>query len=110
MLEFLDYMRKGEFRISVCSSCSKKVWPPSKYCSVCLSKTALIKIEGVGELIEFTQSYMRYSEGIFGIIDISGIRVVGSIDARSLWPGMKVKMIKCGVSTDGTVFYQFQPS
>lgn len=53
---------------------------------------------------------MKHSEGEFGIVDICGIRVVGSISGEPLWHGMKVKMTKCGVSTNGTVFYQFQPT
>ena len=52
---------------------------------------------------------MKHSEGEFGIVDICGIRVVGSISGEPLWHGMKVIMTKCGVSTNGTVFYQFQP-
>ena len=52
---------------------------------------------------------MNHSEGVFGIVDICGIRVVGSIAGDPLRHGMKVKMTKCGITTNGSVFYQFQP-
>ena len=103
-------MQRGEFRICICRSCGKKIWPPSENCSICLSKTILKKNYEEGKLIEFTQSYMKYSEGVFGIVDVCGIRVVGSISGQPLWHGMKVKMTKCGVSANGTVFYQFRPA
>ena len=103
-------MRRGEFRISICEACDKKIWPPSENCSFCFSKTILKENHEEGKLIEFTRSYMKYSEGVFGVVDICGIRVVGSLSGDPLWHGMKVKMTKCGISTNGTVFYQFQPT
>jgi uncharacterized OB-fold protein len=102
-------MRKGEFRISICKACDQKIWPPSENCPICFSETILKKNHKAGKLIEFTRSYMKHSEGVFGIVDICGIRVVGSIAGDPLWHGMKVKMTKCGITTNGSVFYQFQP-
>jgi hypothetical protein len=89
MQEFLDYIRKGEFRIHVCASCKKKIWPPSRYCPECLS-------------------YLKNIEGMFGIVDLSGIRLVGSIFGRPLRHGMEVTMIKCGINSDGSIFYHFK--
>ena len=60
MQEFLDYIRKGEFRLYVCASCKKKIWPPSRYCPECLSNAHLKKIEGKGVLLEFTFSFKKY--------------------------------------------------
>jgi hypothetical protein len=44
----------------------------------------------------------------FGIVDIGGINIIGSLDSTvSPIVGMKVKMINCGISPDGTPFYEF---
>jgi uncharacterized OB-fold protein len=108
MQEFLDYIRKGEFRIYVCASCKKKIWPPSQYCPGCLSKADLKKIERKGILLEFTFSYLKNIEGMFGIVDMSGIRLVGSVFGRPLRHGMEVTMINCGINSDGSIFYHFK--
>jgi hypothetical protein len=44
----------------------------------------------------------------FGIVNIGGINIIGSLDsAISPSVGMKVKMINCGISPNGTPFYEF---
>lgn len=44
----------------------------------------------------------------FGIVNIGGINIIGSLDSTiSLSVGMKVKMINCGISPNGTPFYEF---
>jgi uncharacterized OB-fold protein len=44
----------------------------------------------------------------FGIVNIGGINIIGSLDStNSPSVGMKVKMINCGISPDGTPFYEF---
>ena len=68
----------------------------------------LKKIEGKGVLLEFTFSYLKNIEGMFGIVDVSGIRLVGSIFGRPLRHGMEVTMIKCGINSDGSIFYHFK--
>jgi uncharacterized OB-fold protein len=109
MQKFLDCIRKGEFKVYVCSSCKKKIWPPFQYCPECLSKANLEDIEKIGILLEFTISYVKNMEGIFGIVDISGIRLLGSIFGHPLRCGMKVKMIRCGISSDDiSLFYHFE--
>ena len=108
MKEFFDYVRKGELRISICGSCYKKVWPPSQYCTSCLSKTKLKKLKGRGILLEFTTSYIENLQEVLGIVDMSGIRVLGSISGQSLYHGIEVKLTKCGISPNGTVFYHFK--
>ena len=108
MQEFLDYIKKGDFRIYVCASCKKKIWPPFKYCPKCLSKAHLLKIDRNGVLLEFTFSHLENIGGVFGIVEIRGIRLVGSIFGGPLRQGMKVKMIKCGINPDGSPFYHFE--
>lgn len=105
--EFLESLKKGEFKIPVCTLCKSKAWPPSRHCPHCLHETALQKVETTGTLLEFTSSHIKGREGIFGIIEMSGIKIVGSFDSLQLKEGMKVKMSGCGVRPDGTAFYHF---
>jgi uncharacterized OB-fold protein len=105
--EFLESLKKGEFRIPVCTLCKSKAWPPSSHCPHCLHETSLQKVETTGALLEFTSSHIKGKEGIFGIIEMSGIKIVGSFDSLQLKEGMKVKMSDCGIMPDGTAFYHF---
>jgi len=91
MQEFLDYIKKGDFRIYVCALCKKKIWPPFKYCPKCLSKAHLLKIDGNGVLLEFTFSHLKNIGGVFGIVEIGGIRMVGSILGGPWRGGMKFR-------------------
>ena len=63
--------------------------------------------ETIGILLEFAQSYVKGKEGVFGLVEISGIKIMGSLDPIQLKEGIKVKMSKCGLRTDGTAFYHF---
>src|SRR5688572_30554911 len=74
MQGFIEHLKKGEFRMPVCNSCGSKAWPPSSRCPHCLSKTSLKKIETTGTLIEFTSSHVKGKEGVFGLVDMSGIK------------------------------------
>ena len=107
--EFFDYLRKGEFWIPTCISCKKKVWPPYRHCSVCLSKTKLRKIKGKGTLVEWTTSHLKNIQNKFGIVDMSGIKVLGSISGEPITRGMRVRMTKCGISDNGIPYYHFEP-
>jgi hypothetical protein len=51
---------------------------------------------------------MGDAEGAFGIVDLCGIRLIGSISGRPLRVGMKVKMAECGIRPDGKVYYRFK--
>jgi uncharacterized OB-fold protein len=108
--EFIEHLSKGEFRIPICKSCASKVWPPSPHCPYCLSKTSLEKIEKTGILLEFTSSFLEGKEGVFGLVDMSGIKLIGSFGTKRLKEGMKVRMKGCGVKPDGTTFYSFTPA
>jgi hypothetical protein len=70
----------------------------------------LKKIETSGILLEFTSSHIKGKEGTFGLVEMSGIKLVGSFGASHLKEGMKVKMSECGVRPDGTTFYSFTPA
>jgi len=77
-----------------------------------LSKTKFRKIKNGGILREYVYSYRNpdYQKITFGIIDLSGILLIGSICATTVYRGMKVKMTSCGISPDGKIFYHFAPS
>ena len=86
-----------------------KVWPPSHYCPQCLSKTSLQVVETSGTLVHFTKSYLKGKEGFYGIVEMSGIKLVGSFDTLEMKEGSKVKMVGCGVMPDGIPYYFFEP-
>ena len=107
---FIEHLKKGEFRMPMCQSCGSMAWPPSHRCPHCLHKTSLKKIETTGTLIEFTSSHVKGMEGVFGLVEMSGIKLVGSFDDLRLKEGMKVRMTGCGTKPDGTTFYSFAPA
>jgi uncharacterized OB-fold protein len=107
--DFIEELRKGKFLVPICNSCKTKVWPPSHYCPRCLSKASLQIIATSGTLLEFTNSYVKGMEGTFGLIEMSGIKLIGSFDTSDLREGLKVRMVSCGVKEDGTTFYFFKP-
>ncbi len=109
MKDFIDNLANGEFKIAFCNTCSKKVWPPSYFCSNCFTKTELKKFETVGTVLEFTTSHVNNSRGTFGIVDLAGIRIVGAICGELLYEGIEVRMTSCGINSDGSVYYDFEP-
>jgi len=96
--------------VAVCTSCRKKAWPPYSRCPLCLSRTRFAKVATAGTLIEFAASHVKGREGTFGIVEMDGFRLVGSIGGANLKEGMNVKMSKCGIAPDGTPYYHFQPA
>jgi uncharacterized protein len=108
--EFLDNLIKGEFSISFCNSCNKKIWPPSYFCSNCFARTELKKFEAMGTVLEFTTSHVKNNAGTFGVIDLDGIRIIGTILGELLYEGMCVRMIRCGITQDGSAYYHFIPT
>lgn len=59
--------------------------------------------------MEYTTAYTICGPVIFGVIEISGIKLVGSLHPSTTpQVGMSVKMVNCGLSTDGTPFYEFE--
>jgi uncharacterized protein len=108
--EFIEHLKKGQFRLPVCTSCKVKVWPPSRYCPRCLSKTSIQVTDMCGTLIHFTTSYLKGREGCYGIVEMSGIKLIGSFESLEMKEGTKVKMVRCGVMPDGTPYYFFEPA
>jgi uncharacterized OB-fold protein len=109
-LNFIDYLKKGEFLVPMCTKCGKRAWPPSPSCPKCFGKVVLKKVDKTGILVEFATSHVRGHEGVFGIIEMDGFRLVGSFDGdKKLCNGMKVRLDKCGVNAEGAPFYHFVP-
>ncbi len=110
MEEFYASIRRGEFKIPICISCKKNVWPPSQYCPSCLSRAQLESIVNNGTLLEFTKSHIGNTPIIFGVVEICGVRLVGRLSPASqeYRIGMKVRMARCGIDTDGNIFYDFE--
>jgi uncharacterized OB-fold protein len=105
--EFLDLLRKGKFRIPVCLKCDSKVWPPANICSNCYSgKIRMSKLESKGQLIEHSSSHIGSTEKL-GLIEISGIRIIGVLSEENLKPGSIVKLTKCGLDKNDTPYYEF---
>jgi uncharacterized OB-fold protein len=106
--EFARYLKRGVFKVPVCTKCGKKSWPPSPTCPVCYSKTTLKQVDRRGVLVEFAASHVRGNEGLFGIVEMDGFRLVGSFESADLSEGMRVRMVDCGVR-DSTPYYLFAP-
>jgi hypothetical protein len=70
----------------------------------------LRKTKGKGILIEWTTSHLENVPNKFGIVDMSGIKVLGSISGEPIIRGMHVKMTKCGISDNGIPYYHFEPT
>ncbi len=60
--------------------------------------------------MHFTQSYLKGTEGCYGLVDMSGIKLIGAFETLELREGVKVKMVKCGVTRDGSPYYLFEPT
>ena len=108
MKEFIRYLRKGDFRITTCISCRRKTWPPSKRCQYCLSKTKLKRINLRGKVLEFSTSELKNCPSKFGIIQMNGVTLLGSISDKNPYYGMPVRMTDCGVTSAGLTYYNFE--
>jgi hypothetical protein len=60
-----------------------------------------------GTLIHFTMSYLKGREGCYGMVEMSGIKLIGSFESLEMKEG---KMVRCGVMSDGTPYYFFEPA
>lgn len=59
-------------------------------------------------LVEFATSHVRGHEGMFGIVQMDGFRLVGSFESAELAQGISVRMIECGMKDDAP-YYLFAP-
>lgn len=107
--KFLNYLKDSKFVVPYCDRCNAPAWPPVDCCFTCMSKVKLKSTKSLkGHLIEYTTSYHLSKPLVFGIIEIDGIKLVGSVHS-SVAPhvGMILKMRNCGISDNGTPYYEF---
>ncbi|HEY6950446.1 MAG TPA: hypothetical protein VI146_07535 [Nitrososphaeraceae archaeon] len=64
------------------------------------------KIDTNGQIIENTRSFIGRSNNL-GLVEMSGIRVIGILDDRAMKSRASVKLSKCGVNTDNLPFFEF---
>jgi len=105
--EFIDFLRRGKFRIPICISCNSKIWPPSNICNNCYSKKIrMSKLEMRGQLIELSSSFIGNSKQL-GLVEVSGIRIIGILIEGNMNPGSAVKLTKCGLDKDNLPYFEF---
>jgi uncharacterized protein len=108
MDDFFSYLKKGKFRIPACIQCRRTVWPPSKFCSLCLGEVRSSRARQKGVVIDYTCSHIGRSKGTVGLVELRGVRLLGSIVGKPVKRGAKVMMTSCGITPEGSVFYNFK--
>lgn len=91
----------------MCVRCHKTIWPNSSFCCYCFSRTAFKKIDSHGIIKEVATRLVGTRKEVYGVVEISGIRVIGTLFANAS-PGGKVRIGKCGITTEGCFFCCFE--
>ncbi len=96
-------LRLGTFCMVWCNTCKDMVWPPSRYCSVCMSNTVTVPCRDKGTLVEFSiREHIK-----FGICRFGKMSIMGEITSKSCFVGMSVVVSRCGINEAGP-FYEFK--
>jgi len=64
------------------------------------------KLDRKGRLIENSKSFIGENKNL-GLVEMSGIRIIGVLSEEGLNPGCTVKLMKCGVDKDNLPYYEF---
>lgn len=110
MKDFFYYLQRGQLRIPTCFNCHQKVWPPNQFCSQCFSRRIdMVKADSKGRIIEFSKSRNKNnpSELTYGLIEISGVRLIGSIVGKGIEANSSVLLQRCGLTESKNAFYEF---
>ena len=110
MKDFFYYLKRGQLRIPTCCNCHQKVWPPNQFCSQCFSRRIdMVKADSKGRIIEFSKSHNKNnpSELTYGLIEISGVRLIGSIVGKGIEANSSVLLRRCGLTESKNAFYEF---
>lgn len=99
-MSFEVELSKGNFFIPECAMCEKFVWPPSEFCSHCMSKTSLKKGVFQGKIIEFSKQNEEY----FCIVEIENSFKIMAKMSREPHIDQAVKITKCGTNEGGYFF------
>ena len=73
-----------------------------------MSKTTLKKIQRTGSLVEYSTAFNSEHPREFGIINLGGIFLLGSLQGKSFFPGCRVIMYDCGLDSQNRPFYKFR--
>ncbi len=101
---FVEFLKTGELRGTVCKECGARFFPPRADCSKCLGdEMDWFLVDGEGTLLSYTKATFApagfekdvpYSLGVAEFTD--GIKVFGRLDKamaeESVKAGMKVKV------------------
>ncbi len=106
-------MNSGILITSKCYDCKHVIWPPSRICPKCLADNIeWVNIDGIGKLIEFSESFLMEQPSIFGMVQLNdNITLMARIkcdDVTQLKKDISVKMIRCGIINKDP-YYEFQP-
>lgn len=59
-----------------------------------------------GQLIEHSSSFMENSKKL-GLVEMSGIRIIGILSEGNMNAGSVVKLTKCGLDKDNSPYFEF---
>ena len=66
------------------------------------------KLDMRGQLIEHSSSYIGDSKKL-GLVEMSGIRIIGILNEGDMNTGSAVKLTKCGLDKDNSPYFEFSP-
>jgi len=64
------------------------------------------KLDMRGQLIEHSSSFIGDSKKL-GLVEMSGIRIIGVLSEGDMSPGSSVKLTKCGLDKDNSPYFEF---
>ena len=69
----------------------------------------MVKADCKGRIIEFSKSHNKNnkSELTYGLIEISGVRLIGSIVGKGIKVNNSVLLRRCGLTESKNAFYEF---
>jgi len=90
--------------------CKKYSWPVSSICKYCASLTIIKPISRrEGKVLEYCTIQGTEDIEAIGLIEIGQVKVIGKIlDPRSINVGDTVRLVSCGISADGSPYYDFE--
>lgn len=110
MKDFFYYLQRGQLRIPTCSKCHQNIWPPNQFCSQCFSRRIdMVKADRKGRILELSKSHNKdYTlEMTYALIEISGVRLIGSVIGNRIKENNSVLLRRCGLTQSKNAFYEF---
>lgn len=114
-LKYYEFLKRGEFKTTICRNCQKKFFPPRSICPSCLSEVdEWVDMARTGVIYAFTQQEraLRFTKpDVIGIVVLdSGERVLTKINGKfeELQIGMKVRLELLKLNDDVTL-HTFTP-